>query len=82
MQHAMYSVSDCYKARELPSTIGTARLLTAIMFVMLCFNSSHWVWTKCLMHAGDHGTKRRVSDSVRHTQPGISANLQFHHPGA
>ncbi len=34
------------------------------------------------MHAGDHGTKRRVSDSLRHTQPGIPANLQLHHPGA
>ncbi len=34
------------------------------------------------MHAGDHGTKRRVSDYVRHTQPGIPADLQLHHPGA
>lgn len=37
MQDAMYSISDCYKARELLNTIGTGCLLTAIIFVMLCF---------------------------------------------
>ncbi len=35
-----------------------------------------------LMHAGDHGTERRVSDSVCHTQSGVPADLQLHHPGA
>ena len=82
MPETKYTVSDCYKARVLLNTAGTARLLAVITCVVLCINSSHWVWTKRLMHAGDHGTKRRVSDSLCHTQPGVPADLQLHHSGA